>query len=161
MALLDLICRYADEGHDALPSQDLIKSSSTVHINLTSAGNHRQELVEAMKALTHFRRAKGREDPSGASAKTQMDLSADQVSSVDVLLTAAPKGQPDPDVLIVLGAEEDRVRSTLGFAPWRLRLTEMHAVKASVDDDGDGHVLFQDMLTVFKRFAKCERRFGR
>jgi dehydrodolichyl diphosphate syntase complex subunit NUS1 len=56
----------------------------------------------------------------------------------------------EPDLLVILG----NIKSTLGFLPWHIRLTEMHWLPTLFRIQiGD----FQDVLW---KFSRCQQRFG-
>jgi len=56
----------------------------------------------------------------------------------------------DPDLLIIFG----KVKSTLGFLPWHIRLTEIHWLP-SLEKVG-----VEDFFDAFSKYSKCQQRFG-
>jgi len=56
----------------------------------------------------------------------------------------------DPDILLILG----KVKSTLGFLPWHIRLTEIHWLPPLKK------VGLSDFIESLYKYSKCQQRFG-
>ncbi|KAG9336258.1 hypothetical protein JZ751_002605 [Albula glossodonta] len=80
--------------------------------------------------------------------KASMDI---DVSMLDSMLRDSQKHIPDPDLVLGFGP----VRSTLGFLPWHIHLTEFISLPSHIE------ISYEDFYGALQRYATCEQRQGK
>ena len=108
------------------------------HVSLVSREDGKGDIVSAAQSLA-------RRVQLGSLHPHEIDESAVQAA------LATNRDMPEPELLVRLGP----VDSNLGFLPWQVRLTEIHAL------DTHRGVRFSDYYQVLRKYSKCEQRFGK
>ncbi|CAG7835920.1 unnamed protein product [Allacma fusca] len=138
-------------------------SASPLHIVVFCHEDGKPDIIRAAKRLYLEQLQLSQADSTSGDPVQDDDLNEElpsksiNESKLDLILnknysawSSSAGVSSEPDILVILG----NIRSTLGFLPWHIRLTEIHWLpKLDI-------VETRDLLAVLQKYSGCQQRFG-
>jgi len=112
--------------------------SSVAHINVLGPEDCRSDIINATKQVCH-------------------EVLRKKIKPQDINVNTFPQylqsncKNPDPDMIISFGL----TNSLAGFLPWHIRVTEMFSIITH------SAILYEDVYSVYQKYADREQRLGR
>ncbi|CAL8121986.1 unnamed protein product [Orchesella dallaii] len=131
------------------------KSRDTLHIFVFSRNDGKPNIVRAVKDIYVDKFERNSNNPAVPMTSEEKLIDENTLDSYlnryNGWSSHIVEAKTEPDLLLILG----NVKSTLGFLPWHIRLTEIHWLPSLK------RVEICDFLTSFYKYAKCQQRFGK
>ncbi|ODM94315.1 Dehydrodolichyl diphosphate syntase complex subunit NUS1 [Orchesella cincta] len=133
------------------------KALDTVHIFVFSRNDGKPNIVRAVKDiyLDKFERNSNIINPAVPKSDDEKLIDENTLDSYlnryNGWSSHIAEAKTEPDLLLILG----NVKSTLGFLPWHIRLTEIHWLPSLK------RIEMCDFLGTLYKYAKCQQRFGK